>query len=239
MPPFPAVCDEPAEAASSRKAFLRTMGSGGGAAGLALLLSACGSKSQTASTPVVTDIGSDGTAKAPRGARTGGDIEIVNYALTLEHLEATFYAEAVNSGLLKGQGLALAKAFGETEREHVAALTATVKQLGGKPARRPRTNFALVIAGGAEMILQIAATVENLGASAYLGQAARIKDKDVLAAALAIHTVEARHAAALNALVGRPARGGSSLEGTTPDGAFPRPMTMTQVLAKAKPFIKS
>jgi len=75
-----------------------------------------------------------------------------------------------------------------------------------------------------------AATVENLGASAYLGQAGNIQSKEVLAAALSIHTVEARHAAALNSLTGRP---------PTPDGAFAKPATMAQVLPQVKPFIVS
>ena len=53
-------------------------------------------------------------------------------------------------------------------------------------------------------MLRLAATIENGGAAAYLGQANRIRDKEVLAAALSIHSVEARHAATLNGLVGLP-----------------------------------
>ena len=80
----------------------------------------------------------------------------------------------------------------------------------------------------AKQVAKLAATVENLGASAYLGQAGNIKSKEILAAALAIHTVEARHASTLN----------SMLKMTpTPDGAFARPMTMAQVLKVVKPFI--
>ena len=73
-----------------------------------------------------------------------------------------------------------------------------------------------------------AATVENLGAAAYLGQAGSIQNKEVLAAALSIHTVEARHASALNELLG---------EAVTPDGAFAKPASMDEVLTKVKPFI--
>ncbi len=75
---------------------------------------------------------------------------------------------------------------------------------------------------------KLAATVENLGASAYLGQAAAIQSKEILAAALAIHTVEARHAATLNTLLKL---------SPTPDGAFAKPMSMQQVLTAVKPFI--
>ncbi|HEX2126802.1 MAG TPA: ferritin-like domain-containing protein, partial [Thermoleophilaceae bacterium] len=73
-----------------------------------------------------------------------------------------------------------------------------------------------------------AAEVENLGAAAYLGQAPRIKSKDVLAAALSIHSVEARHAAALNRVVGKT---------IVPDGAFAKPASMDEVLPKVKPFL--
>ena len=86
-------------------------------------------------------------------------------------------------------------------------------------------------------MLKTAATVENLGAAAYLGQAGNIKNKDVLAAALAIHSVEARHAAALNHLVGRGFGGKGGLEGSIPDGAFGKPMDEAAVLAAVKPFL--
>jgi rubrerythrin len=158
--------------------------------------------------------------------------------LKLEHLEATFYEEAAATGLIKDRrALDLIKDFGETERTHVETLTATVKELGGAPVTQPRTRFELVFQGGPEMILQTAATVENLGAAAYLGQAPRIKSKEILAAALAIHSVEARHAAALNTLVRRRFEAGGPLQGSIPDGPFARPMSMNAVLAEARPFL--
>ncbi len=77
-------------------------------------------------------------------------------------------------------------------------------------------------------VLKLAATVENLGAAAYLGQAANIESPEILAAALSIHSVEARHAAALNVLVG---------EEPTPDGAFAQPADMQEVLDAVQPFL--
>ena len=79
-------------------------------------------------------------------------------------------------------------------------------------------------------MLNLAATVENLGAAAYLGKAGEIKSPEVLAAALSIHSVEARHAAALNKLLGK---------NPTPDGAFAKAATEADVLAAVKPFIVS
>ncbi len=95
----------------------------------------------------------------------------------------------------------------------------------GTPATEPMGKFPL---HNATQVAELAATVENLGAAAYLGQAGNIQSKEILAAALAIHTIEARHAAVLNTLIKK---------SPTPQGAFAKPMSMTQVLAVVKPFI--
>ena len=169
---------------------------------------------------------------------SGGDVAILNFALTLEYVESDFYDAVVRSGVVKDRTvLELAKRFGETERLHVGALSFAVRGLGGKPAARPKTAFEDVLAGGPRKVLETAAMVENLGAAAYLAQAANISDKQILAEALSIHTVEARHAAALNSLAGKGFRGGGALVGSLPDGAFAKPMAMDDVLRAVKPFI--
>ena len=100
-----------------------------------------------------------------------GDLEIVQYALTLEHLETDFYDAVIKAGVVKDKALAeAATMIRDNEQEHVDALTKTVKQLGGTP-KKPKTNFDAVIKGGEKKVLETAATVENLGAAAYLGQA--------------------------------------------------------------------
>ncbi|MBA2349144.1 MAG: ferritin-like domain-containing protein [Solirubrobacterales bacterium] len=224
--------DELARDETSRSKFLRMMGGGAAAAGLAGLLAACGDDKSLGGQAT-----GGGVDPGPV-AKTGGDIDIVNYALTLEYVEARFYKEVVESGMIKDRKLLeLLKQVGETEQTHVETLTEAVKDLGGQPVDAPGTRFEKVIAGGEGQILQVAATVENVGAAAYLGQAARIESKDILAAALSIHTVEARHAAALNEIAGRPFKGGDSLAGTVPDGAFAKPLSMAEVIAAAKPFI--
>ena len=160
-----------------------------------------------------------------------GDLAIVNYALTLEYLEADFYQQVLDSGEVKDKKVGeVAKEIAENEQEHVEALKATVEQLGGKAATKPQTNFDDVLAGGEKMILETAASVENLGAAAYLGQAGNIKSPEILAAALSIHSVEARHAAVLNQVIGKT---------IVPDGAFAKPATMDEVLEMVKPFIKA
>lgn len=207
----------------SRKRFLRRAG-GGGAAGLAVLLSACGSDKPVA-------------APAQADPQHADDLAIVNYALSLEYLEADFYRQVVEGNLLRDKKLGeLAKRIADSEQAHVEALTATAKELGGEPASKPITHFGDILAGGPNVILKTAAFVENLGAAAYLGQVGAIKSPDVLAEALAIHTVEARHAAALNELVGNAFKGDAPLAGSLPDGAFAKPMTMSEVLGLVRPF---
>jgi hypothetical protein len=203
----------------SRRKFMALTG---GSAAAAAFLAACGSDSDSTTTTSSMPSGSDETAQFGKG-----DIGILNYALTLEYLETAFYADVVKSGLFKGADLATIKKFGEEEAEHVSALTAAVKGLGGKPAPEPKTEFPLE---SAKSVLELAGTVENLGAAAYLGQAGNIKSPEVLASALAIHSVEGRHAAALNTLLGMP---------ITPDGAFAKPATAKVVLKSVEPFIVS
>jgi len=221
--------EELARDPSSRKRFLKMVGGTGAASAFAVFLAACGSDDDDKSS------GAPEVSK-PSGSKASGkdvksDLEIVNYALTLEYLEADFYKQVLESGEVKDKKVAeLAKKIGENEQEHVDALTATVNQLGGTPAPKPTTKFEDVISGGPDMILKTAAEVENLGAAAYLGQAGKIKSPEVLAAALSIHSVEARHAAALNTLVGK---------SVTPDGAFAKPASMDEVLKAVKPFIAS
>lgn len=205
---------------SRRKFFLLTGGTGSAAA----FLAACGDDEDTSSTAAgsstTTDMDSDMASQFGEG-----DLGIVNYALTLEYLETAFYADVAKSGLFKGDDLALIKAIGAAEQQHVDALTATAKQLGGPVAPEPKAQFPL---DDAKSVLELAATVENLGAAAYLGQAAAIESPEILAAALSIHSVEGRHAAVLNVLTGQE---------PTPDGAFAQGEDMQTVLDSVQPFL--
>jgi rubrerythrin len=203
----------------SRRRFLAVGGSG---TAVAAFLAACGDDSGTTTTTSTMGSGGGASETAEFGK---GDIGILNYALTLEYLETAFYADVVKSGLFKGADLETIRKFGAEEAEHVEALTAAVKQLGGKPAPEPKAEFPLK---NAKSVLELAATVENLGAAAYLGQAANIQSPEVLASALAIHSVEGRHAAALNTLLGT---------SITPDGAFAKPADVQTVLKSVEPFL--
>jgi hypothetical protein len=158
-------------------------------------------------------------------AQGGGDVDIVNFALTLEYLEADFYKKGQGLGL-SGGVMKLAREFGDAETQHVDALTQTVKKLGGAPAKRP--TFVFPIKDEASF-LKLAQTLEDTGVSAYNGAGPQIQSKEVLGAAGSIVQIEARHAAAIRLQLSKP---------PAPD-AFDKPLGKAAVLAAVKPLIKA
>lgn len=213
---------------SSRKRFLRA-GGAGLAGTLAMTLAACGSDGTGKSEDVAAkaaEVSERVSKPDPALRRFGsGDLAIANYALTLEHVEAAFYEKAVASGVLSGSTQDLFKRFGEQEKAHVQALTELIRGAGGTPVEAPVTKFTFE---DSATVLDLAATFEDLGANAYLGQAAKIQDPGILAAALSIHTVEARHAAALIEITGKPAA----------PLAFAEPADAGKVLAAVQPYLQ-
>jgi Ferritin-like domain len=126
------------------------------------------------------------------------DVGILNYALVLEYLQASFYTEAERSGALTGKTATAARVVGSVERAHVEAFR---KLLGSKAVKQPLFNFA----GATEQqhaFLRTAVAFEDLAVAAYKGQAPLLRSKAVLAAAIGIHSVEARHAAWMRELFG-------------------------------------
>ncbi len=124
----------------------------------------------------------------------GGDVGILNFALTLEYLESSFYREAKRRSGASGELMSLIDLVGRDEDEHVKALTATIKKLGGKPVAEPKFDFPY---DNTAEFLELAQTFEDTGVSAYNGAAPQIKSKEVLGAVGSIVQVEARHAAAI------------------------------------------
>ncbi|HEY5193332.1 MAG TPA: ferritin-like domain-containing protein [Solirubrobacteraceae bacterium] len=209
-----------------RKRFLKMVGGAGAASFGAFVLAACGSSKSSSTGSATAAATSTGTATTaatnPFGA---GDVGILNYALTLEYLETEFYKKVVAAKMFSGKVGALLEEFSKQEQSHVIALTAAIKGAGGKTAAKPNGVFPI---NNPTQVAMLAYTVENLGASAYLGQAANIQSKQVLAAALSIHSIEARHAATLGTLVNK---------SVTPNGAFAVPADIPTVLAAVKPFL--
>jgi rubrerythrin len=152
------------------------------------------------------------------------DLDILNFALTLEYLESTFYEEAKKRVKASGELKKLLPLLAADEKQHVEALAGTIKKLGGKPVSEPKFNFEY---SGIDEFLKLAETFENTGVSAYNGAAPSIESKEVLAAAGSIVQVEARHAAAIALQNG---------EEPAPS-AFDPILEEKQVLKAVEPFI--
>ena len=138
-------------------------------------------------------------AIAPTAEAAGNnDVAVLNFALVLEYMQSSFYTEAERSKALRGKAEDAAKRVGAVERAHVKAFQ---DLLGRKAIKRPMFNFR----GTTEAqrpFLKTAVAFEDLAVAAYKGQAPRLRAKPVLAAAVAIHSVEARHAAWMRFLFG-------------------------------------
>jgi rubrerythrin len=159
-------------------------------------------------------------------ATASSDIDILNFALTLEYLETDFYKHKALTVNLSGQAKSLAAEFALQEQQHVDALTQAVKAAGGKPAPHPTFVFPVT---DETTFLSLAYTLENTGVSAYNGAGPSLVNKAYLAAAGSIVQVEARHAATIGILTNMP---------VTPSGGFDKPLTAAEVLKIAGPLIK-
>jgi rubrerythrin len=179
----------------------------------------------------------------PTPARKGddgtSDVDILNYALTLEHLEAVFYREGLetfsadelhNASVLGDYSESLRmtipnrlSAIGEHEAAHVTAIADTIEQLGGTPVEEAEYDFGYETPSE---FLAVGKALENTGVAAYAGAATSVSNDDVFAAAAGIHSVEARHASFLNEL---------NVENPFPK-AVDEPRTMEEVVEIAGQF---
>ena len=135
--------------------------------------------------------------------------DVLNFALTLEYLEAAYYAMGLDSnGLLTGDMRETIALIGQHEQQHVEFLRSAISGAGGTPVESPEFDFT---AGGtfpnvfsdAPTFMAVAQAFEDTGVRAYKGQAGNLLGSgDVLTAALQIHSVEARHAAMVRRMRG-------------------------------------
>jgi len=154
-----------------------------------------------------------------------GDVGILNYALTLEYLEAAFYNGATAANMsLSSQASAFLKVVTKDENAHVKFLKS---HLGAKAAKEPKFDFKGANTNPA-MFMTTAQVLENTGVHAYSGQALNIKTPAYVQAAISILTIEARHASVIG-LLNEPA--GNDI---APDGPFDTPFTASKVLAAVK-----
>lgn len=210
---------------SSRRSLLGKSAVVGGGAALALAAVPGFRASAQDSTPAA-----DGLEADPYFENDG--IAILNYALTLEHLENTFYREALATFTPADFGsesvYPLLEQIGAHEAAHVEALSATITDLGGEPVEEATYQFGYTDAAS---FLVTAAAIENVGVAAYAGAAPSVAvlAPSLVPTALGIHSVEARHAGFIGALVND--------ETTQPfPNAVDAPLTPAEVLEAAGPF---
>lgn len=162
-------------------------------------------------------------------ASSKGDIEILNFALTLEVLESEFYKRGIRDVPdLSDDVRSVAEQLLEDEDAHVAGLTAAIEDLGGKPVKAPALVFGKSF-NDEKTFLETAVTLEDTGVSAYNGAAPMISDKKLLTTAGSIVQIEGRHAALVRSLNG---------EGATVS-AFDKTLDEKAVLKAVEPFIKA
>lgn len=155
------------------------------------------------------------------------DMDVLQFALTLEHLEDAAYRAVNASGILKGTPSDLFKAFGDHEHTHVVVLTDVITKMGGKPVQA-QAKYNLPQIESQDQVLRLFTTIEEVGAGAYLGAAPLLKDKNLLGAAASIHNVEAQHASTLKAFLNDP----------MPSPAFGKAIPADEVLVMVKPFLE-
>lgn len=138
-----------------------------------------------------------------------GDFGILNYALTLEYLERSFYRQGTAAGFIPSAVAPLFTKIRQDEEAHVTLLRGAITQAGGDPVDYTDSdfNFGMFVQSYANFAA-LAQGLEDTGVRAYKGQAAAIMNKDYLTVALQIHSVEARHAAAIRRLEASPATQG-------------------------------
>lgn len=151
------------------------------------------------------------TAAAPAARAAGTDqvVDVLNFALLLEYLEAEFYVKGLDSGVIPAGSKAekIYMQISQHETAHVELLKSAISDLGGTPGDKPEFDFT---AGGLfntfedyQVYLILSQAFEDTGVRAYKGQAGNLIGNDaILTVALQIHSVEARHAAEVRRLRG-------------------------------------
>ena len=158
------------------------------------------------------------------GQRSAGqDQEILNFALLLEYLESEFYVEAVQRGSLSGETLEFARVVRDHELAHVEFLRTA---LGSAARDKPQFDFKDTTSDP-DKFRATAVVLEDTGVAAYNGQGPRLR-KQTLAAAATIVSVEARHAAWIRRIVGKPDYDGRAANYPAPV-AFDAALTKKQV----------
>jgi hypothetical protein len=237
-PEFNSVINQVQDQLTSRRGFLAGSAAAGvGALGVSGLAGATDQEGESGDMGEGGDMSSGGSWDDP-----STDVDVLNYALTLEHLEDAFYQHSIPSreAIMSAESLQgfpdhllnsvyeNVQLIGEHESTHVDVLMTVIETLGGTPVGPAEYDFGLPENEMAPMqFLATAKALENTGVMAYAGALDLIESPDLQTAAATVATVEARHASYLNLL-----------NGDTPfPNAFDEAKSREEILSVANQFI--
>ncbi len=205
----------------SRRDFLKTTAIGAAAVALPTMLSGC---------HVVGAIGK-------RKLDFGDDFGVLNYAYTLEALEAGFYERVVHApprDLRPGEFEVL-RDIGAHEVQHRRFFK---RALGVLRVQLPEFNWSSIDFTRRDTVLAAAKNFEDTGVAAYNGAGKRIKLAEFLTIAGEIVSVEARHAATIRDLIDPMSRSFAGDDVINAQG-LDRALPPAEVLAAVQPFFKT
>lgn len=186
------------------------------------------------SNSIVTDGNPNNPANTIPGAiktAAPGDVEILNFALGLEYLEAEFYAQVVRAhearAYLTPRQFQVAQTLARDEAAHVSAILEILSGANATPAPKPQFQFPSNVFVAQLAFLDLAETFEETGVGAYLGAAPKVVSADALRFAASVYGVETRHTGLIRYLNGK----------DFAPTAAERPLTVEQVLTRVRPFI--
>ena len=173
------------------------------------------------------------TVENPFGtlANLSTDVEILNFALVLEHLEADFYARVMaanaSRAYLRDRVPFVAEKLASDEAIHVVAVTERIRRNGGTPIDKPSFQFPDNVFISQTGFLTLATALEETGVGAYSGAAPKVKGRENLQFAASVYGIEARHTGLIRLLSGR----------SFAPSAKEVPFTAMQVVMRAAPYI--